>query len=260
MGTALAGRRILITRAQHQASQLAALLQAAGAETISIPTIEIMPPDDCAQIDAALSQLHAFDWLVITSANTMQILQQRMQILDVSVEKFSHLKIGVVGPATARAVEEMGLKVALVPQEAVAESLAIAMQPLVSGKKIFLPQAQGARDVLLVQLQQAGAVVTAVEAYRNVVPEGSIERLREVFSQPESGPHAIAFTSSSTAQHFFQLLERSGAVMPQEIALASIGPVTSKTLQQMGFTADIEAVEHTIPGLVDALEKYFAQQ
>jgi len=253
MGKGLVGCRILITRAQHQAPQLAAQLEAVGAETISIPTIEIAPPEDWAPLDAAMRRLNEFDWLVLTSSNAVDALRQRTEALGLAVDGFAGLQVAVVGPATARAVEALGLMVALMPEVAVAEKLAEALRGLVAGKKVLLPQARGAREVLAEKLQRAGARLTVVEVYGNVVPDGSVAALRELFGDEAKRPHAIAFTSSSTALNFFALMEKSGIGLPQGVVLASIGPVTSGTLHGLGRVVDVEAEEHTVEGLVRAI-------
>ena len=253
MSGALAGRRVLITRARHQAAQLATQLEAAGAETISIPTIEIAPPENWEAMDAALRQIHTFDWLVLTSANAVDSLQQRLAQLHLGPKDIAEVRFAVIGPATAAAVEAAGLRVALMPQVAIAEKLAEALGPNVAGKSLLLPQAKVARDLLAAELTRAGARVTVVEAYQNVVPEGSADKLRAVFADPEKSPHVVVFTSSSTAQNFFRLLQQSSIALPPGIALASIGPITSQTLRELGHPPNVEAEEHNLPGLVRAL-------
>jgi uroporphyrinogen-III synthase len=265
MGKGLAGCRVLITRAPHQASQLAALLAAAGAETVSIPTIEIVAPEDWGPLDAALREIEKFDWVALTSANAVDSVKQRMEVLNLAAVDFAGVEIAVVGPATARAAEAIGLRVTLMPAEAVAEKLAERLGPLVAGKKVLLPQARGAREVLAVELARAGAQVTVVEAYRNVVPAGAVESLRELFCGAIAGtagtrPKAIAFTSSSTAENFFRLMEKSGIELTTGVVLASIGPVTTQSLRELGHSPVVEAEEHTVAGLVGALEKYFSAQ
>jgi uroporphyrinogen-III synthase len=260
MSNPLAGYRVLVTRAQHQASQLATQLQAAGAETISIPTIEIVPPQDWGPLDLALLNIKDFDWLVLTSANAVQSLQQRMEILHLSPQDFADVKIAVIGPATAHAAEDIALRITLMPSEAVAEKLAEILRPHVADKNVLLSQARVARDVLALELQRAGAKLTVVEAYQNVVPAESADLLRAAFVNASHRPHAIVFTSSSTAQNFFQLIQQSGLTLPSGTVLASIGPVTSQTLREHGFAPDIEAEEHNIPGLVKALSQHFGSK
>jgi uroporphyrinogen-III synthase len=254
MEKTLHGYRILITRAEHQASQLADALTAAGAEAISVPTIEITPPADDASLLVALKNIRNYDWLVFSSANAIDAVISCLAAAQITAEDFAHLQIAAIGPATARAAEAAGLVVSLVPLQAIAESLADALTPLVAGKKVLLPQAAAARDVLAQSLSHSGAIVTAVEAYRSIIPAVAIEKLREAFSSPEAAPHAVAFTSSSTAQHFFALLAAAHVTLPPATVLASIGPITSETLRTLGHAPQIEATEHTIPGLVEAIK------
>jgi len=253
----LAGKRVLVTRARAQASQLAAALRAAGAEPIEIPAIAIVPPHSYAHIDAAIGALKDFDWLIFTSANAVQVFCERALYAGVHPATYG-LKLAAVGPATAAAVRDAGMKVALVPQKFVAESLLAELRPLVGGESVLLVRAEVARDVLPHGLREAGAEVTVADAYRNELPAGSVSRLRELFGDNKLIPHAITFTSSSTARNAHTLLLAADVIVPAETVLASIGPVTSATMRELGWTPTVEATEATIPGLVMALEEYYS--
>ena len=117
----LAGRRILVTRARHQAGQLSAQLTELGAEVIEIPAIEILPPESWEPLDAALGNLRQYQWLIVTSANTVRFVKERIASLGLSPDAFAHLKIAAVGSATAHALSEAGLSVSIIPDEYVAE-------------------------------------------------------------------------------------------------------------------------------------------
>jgi uroporphyrinogen-III synthase len=252
----LAGKRVLVTRAREQASQLAAALRVAGAEPIEIPAIAIAPPHSYAHIDGAIGSLKEFDWLVFTSANAVRAFCERALYAGVHPAA-AELRIAVVGPATADAVREAGMKVALVPKTFVAESLLAELRPLVGGESVLLVRAEVARDVLSSGLREAGAEVTVADAYRNELPAGSVAKLKQHFSEKTLIPHAITFTSSSTARNAHALLLAAGVILPPETVLASIGPVTSATMRELGWTPTVEAKEATIAGLVAALERYF---
>jgi uroporphyrinogen-III synthase len=253
----LAGRRILVTRAQQQASQLAEALRAAGAEPIEIPAIAILPPHSYAHIDAAIAGLNNFDWLVFTSANAVRVFCERALYAGVHPAA-STVKIAVIGPATAEAVLEAGMHVALVPQKYVAEWLLKALRPVVGGESVLLVRAEVARDVLPSGLRAAGAEVTVADAYKTELPTASVAKLKEIFSTEVLIPHAITFTSSSTARNAHALLLAAGVILPPETVLASIGPVTSNTMEQLGFEPTIEAEASTIASLVEALARHFA--
>lgn len=274
---ALQNLRILVTRTRHQASGLAAQLEALGATPILIPTIEIVPPESYAPLDAALAQLEtrvgeSYDWLVFTSANAVEIFHQRRQNLrqlqgpvgshrdfqarvSASPEHPSP-KIAAIGPATARAVQGIGLQADLVPSRYVAEGLAEALIAEAPGKRILLVRACEARDILPEALAAAGVTVTIADAYRNQIPPGSVSALQQLFSSPVY-PDAITFTSSSTARNLFTLLDVAAVKLPASVTLASIGPVTSQTLRDLGYPPQLEAAEPTITGLVQSLTTHF---
>jgi uroporphyrinogen-III synthase len=247
-------RRILITRSRQQAFELATQLEALGATPILIPTIEIVPPISFAALDAALTCLRTYDWLVFTSANAVEAFHRRAQLLHLT-QLPKH--IAVIGPATLRAANAIGLTVDLVPPQYIAESLAEALMPEAAGKSFLLPRAAEARDTLPEALIAAGATVTIAEAYRNQTPPESIPALQQLFSAPENYPDAITFTSASTARNLMALLEVANLTLPPNITLASIGPITSQALRTLGHEPTEEAAEPTIPALVQSLATHF---
>jgi uroporphyrinogen-III synthase len=246
----LTNKRILITRTRHQASDLAAQLEALGATPILIPTIEIVPPASFAALDAALTCLRTYDWLVFTSANAVEAFHRRAQLLHLT-QLPRH--IAAIGPATLRAANAIGLTVDLIPPHYIGESLAEALLPEAPGKSFLLVRAAEARDTIPDALTAAGANVTIAEAYRNQIPTGSIPALQSLFAVPEHYPDAVTFTSASTVRNLCNLLEAADLTLPPNIVLASIGPITSETLRDLGHPPTIEAAEPTIPALVQSL-------
>ncbi len=166
----LAGKTILVTRARHQAGQLSEKLRVLGAEVIEIPAIEIVPPESYADLDRALCNSSQYQWLIVTSANGAQALSGRMGELGIIPGALSHLKIAAVGALTARALEEIGLKVAITPQEYVAESLVEALADHVHGQRVLLARAAVARDVIPDALRSRAATVDVIDAYQTVIP------------------------------------------------------------------------------------------
>ena len=162
----LTGRHILITRSGRQASELAARLEALGAETVSIPTIELAPPSSYCALEAALASVRGFDWVLFTSANAGEAFAERARWIGIIP---SPRRIAVVGPATAKAVQGIGLAVDLMPAQFVAESLTEALLPFAPGASMLLVRAEAARDVLPDALTEAGAQVTIAAAYRTVL-------------------------------------------------------------------------------------------
>jgi uroporphyrinogen-III synthase len=246
----LTNKRILITRSRHQASELATQLEALGATPILIPAIEIIPPASFSALDAALTCLRTYDWLILTSANAAEAFHRRA--------KFQHLtqlpkKIAVIGPATARAANAVGLTVDLISPRYISESLAEALLPEATGKSFLIVRAAEARDTVPEALTAAGATVTVVEAYRNQIPPNSVSALQSLFSNPTNYPDVITFTSASTARNLIALLDTANLTLPSETALASIGPITTQALRELGHEPTIEAAEATIPSLVQSL-------
>jgi uroporphyrinogen-III synthase len=256
--SSLFGKRVVVTRAAHQAADLVELLQSRGARPILYPCINIQPPEDTTDLDAALLAGTGgyFDWLVITSANTALIVQHRMKSLDFSLEE---MPVAAVGPKTAEAVREwLGLEARVVAEEYTAAGLALALGDL-AGQHVLLPQSAIARPILATALRDAGASVMVVEAYRTEVGRGG----DDVASMLAAGEiEAITFTSPSTAQNFVQrLVEENGQPsLLDTICLAAIGPVTAQAMRKLGFQVNVMPERFTLLDLVKALEAYFARE
>ncbi len=251
----LAGRRILITRARHQAGRLAEALEAQGAEVLRLPTIEIVPPETYAHVDEVLEVICGFDWLIVTSANGAAALADRMQVLGIPPRRLKHLQIAAIGPATAVALDHIGLKVSAMPDEYVAEAVVAMLKEKVSGRRVLLARAAVARDVIPEQLRQCGADIHVVEVYRTVIPADSIEQVRELFAAGKPLPDAVTFTSSSTVNNFFALLAAAKIELPKGLRAVSIGPVTTRTLRQHHWEPARQAIQYDIPGVVDACKQ-----
>jgi uroporphyrinogen-III synthase len=249
----LAGRTILVTRARHQAGRLAAALRKVGAEVVEIPAIAIVPPNSYEELDQALSHLAQYQWLIVTSANAVEALRTRLAVVKTEAGAFSHLKIAAVGSATAAALRELGLEVAVTPAEYVAESLVEALGSRVDGRRVLLARAVVARDVIPDALRARGATVDVVDAYRTVIPEESVTAIRTLFGASERVPDAATFTSSSTVTNFAALLQAAGVAAPAAMRAVSIGPVTSGTLRDLGWDPAAEANPHDLAGLVAAV-------
>jgi len=250
------GKRIVVTRALHQAGELSALLSQRGAEVLLYPCIAIVPPRDTAQLDNAVQDMAegAFDWLVLTSANAVMILSQRLETLGLTPA--SRVALACVGPATAEAAERLlGLQTQALPEEYVAEALAEALRPSLPARVLLL-QAERARPVLREELAASGATITAVAAYRTTVGEGGVH-LSTLLKQQLVD--AITFTSASTIQNCTRRLhaERADLSLFADVCLACIGPVTAQAIREQGLSVGIMPAEHTIEGLVEELEAYF---
>lgn len=256
----LAGLRILVGRARHQAGALSSTLRALGAEVIEIPFIEIRKPRSYRPLDTALKNLDAYDWLILTSVNGVDAMWERLKKLRLTGKHLQHLRVAAIGPATRKALEKRGVKVNVVPKEYVAESVVKSLRTRVTGKRVLLARAKVARDIIPRELRKLGAQVDVVEAYETVIPRASRTRLCAVLKNPKLRPDVITFTSSSTVRNFLALLASGqGRPLPTQhlegVRLASIGPVTSSTLRELRLRVDIEAAEYTIPGLIQAIRR-----
>ncbi len=251
----LAGKRIIIGRAKAQAGSLARLLRERGAKVTAIPFIEIRQPKSFKPLDTALREILEYDWLILTSVNGVDALFERMKKLKLEVGWIAHLRIAAIGPATKEAIEKHGLDVHVVPKEYVAESVVKALKKRTEGRRVLLVRAKVARDVIPNELRKAGAAVDVIEAYETVLPKTSRAELMKAFKDARKRPDVITFTSSSTARNFVELIGERAAYsgMLDGVKLASIGPVTTATLKELGLKADIRAKEYTIPGLVEAI-------
>ena len=258
----LFGKRVLVTRAREQASALSDLLIARGAEPVEFPVIRIAPIADTSLLDAALANLGQYDWIVFTSANAVPVVAARLESLGLDGRAFAGAKIAAIGPATAMSLRRLlGLKADFVPREAVAEGL-LADWPdaEMAGKRALVPRALDAREILPEQLRERGAIVDVVSVYETVVDSGEAEALRGQILNGEID--AVTFTSSSTVRNFAQALGITGSGeafrLPATCVVAAIGPVTADTARELGLEPSVVAAEHTIPGLVSALEECLA--
>ncbi len=245
----LFGKKIVVTRASDQAAEFSARLRALGADVAELPVISIEASPDCGPLDRAIENLHEYDWLIFTSVNGVRFFMDR---LDRSPSDLRSLRarICAIGPATRKAVEALHLKVDLMPAEYVAEGLLAAFHSHdVAGKRILLPRAAVARDLIPAELSRMGACVDVVEAYRNIVPESAHTLAHNIF-QAARKPDWITFTSSSTVKNFLAL---AGSESLHGVRIASIGPVTSATARMHGLIVDAEASVYTIEGLLEAL-------
>ncbi len=256
----LHGKRVVNTRAPHQAAELDRLLQAQEAIPISYPCIDIAPPEDTAPLDEALRAAAngAFDWLVLTSANTVLSLSRRLESQGLPVSMLDRMRIAAVGPATAEAAQSLlGLEATILPDEAVAEALVEALAGR-RGARVLLPQSDIARPVLAEGLTDAGLSVTAVVAYRTVVGSGGAN-LPALLNAGQID--AVTFTSSSTVENFIRRVTQESRAAPAlgEICIACIGPIAAKTARTHGLAVAVIPEAHTLEGLVTSLETYFLE-
>jgi uroporphyrinogen-III synthase/uroporphyrinogen III methyltransferase/synthase len=257
---ALTGKQIVNTRALHQAGEMDRLLQARKAVPIAYPCIDIAPPLDTDPLDEALHRAAqaGFDWLILTSANTVLSLSRRLDVLGLPTSMLNQMKIAAVGPTTAEAARALlGIETSLLPDEYVAEALIEAFRAP-PGTRVLLPQSDIARPVLAEGLAAAGLNVTSVVAYRTVPGSGGAD----VPALLKAGKiDAIIFTSTSTIENFIQRMMREGGDLAtlDGICIACVGPVTARAAVEHGLTVAVIPDNHTLEGLIASLEIYFLE-
>lgn len=248
----LRGKKVVVTRTQDQAGEMLELLEERGAVPLLFPTIEIEEPMDWSSVDRAIEGIEDYQWVVFTSANGVGFFSRRVEHLGRTLkEVLKGKEVCAIGPATARALEVRGVVPTLVPSRFVAEEVLEALKDRgISGERVLLPRAQVARDVLPRGLEEAGARVNVVVVYRTVLPRVDESKKKEVL-----GSHVITFTSPSTVKNFMKIME--GVDRERLLGgkvLASIGPVTSQAMRDLDLRVDVEAMEYTVKGLLEALE------
>ena len=255
----LAGRTVVVTRAAAQAQRFTDLLQASGARVIEAPAIVIGPPPSWELLDHALSALDSFTWIVFTSTNGVLMVDRRLAALGLTWTALSGRRVAAIGPATADALREHGVRVDVVPAEYRAEGLVSRLAPLLAaGERVLLPRAAQTRDVLVTSLRELGVEVTEVAAYATRKAEGGAPRLAEALAA--GGIDVVTFTSSSTARNFAEAFtDEERRAWHGRVAVASIGPITAATAAEYGLETDIMPAEYTIPALARAIADYFAR-
>lgn len=249
----LAGRRAVVTRARMQADELVRGLEALGAEVVHFPAIRVTEPTDPEPLRRAVRELREYRWIVFTSVNGVERFWAALREAGADTASIADASICAIGPATAAAVEREGGHAELVPPEHVAEAAveALARATDLAGARILLPRAEVARAVIPDSLRARGAAVDDVPAYRTE-PDG--EGADEVRALLRAGSlDLITFTSGSTTRSFVdQLGVEIGAAR-----VACIGPVTAEVARSLGLPVHIQADPYTVPGLIDAVRRYF---
>lgn len=256
---ALSGKKIVVTRASHQAAEFIRRLRERDAIPVAIPTIEIVEPDSWEEADGAIERIGSYHWLILTSVNGVKFFIRRLQQLKGGLSALAGHKISAVGPRTREAILREGLPVDFMPAEHVAEAVVEESDEDWKGKRVLFARAAAGRDVIPEGLRAAGAEVDVVAVYRTVKPGTSQEEFRSVFGG--GGADAITFTSGSTVTNFVELFpEGEAAKLLEGVTVACIGPVTADTAAKAGIDVDLMPEQYTIPALTQALEDYFEKE
>ena len=251
----LFGKSVLVTRSRTQASRMCELLEGAGAIPVELPAIAIAPPDDFAPLDDAVRRLSSFGWVIFASINAVDSVFERLDARGQDARAFGTAHVGAIGPVTAEALERRGIRPDFTPSRSVSSAALDELSAIDwSRVPVLLPTADIGRDELAEGLSRLGAHVERVTAYRTVTPPDAAQRAKEAFAE---GIDIVTFTSSSTVRNLLSLLDNSKDTLSGSL-VACIGPVTSDTARDLGLRVDIEAEEHTVDGLADALIRHFS--
>ncbi len=250
----LAGKRVVVTRAAEQAGDLVRALEENGAEVLLVPSVTFAEAEDKHPLDAAIRSLFRFDWLLLTSQNAVRFFAARCRALGINLSVLAGAppSVAAVGPATADTARQEGLVVRFVASRNTGEGLAEELRECVLGKKVLLPRSDRADADLPAALGRLGAQVTDVVAYRTLAVHGAAAKELEQIRQGDAD--VLTFASPSA---FYSFVEQIGAdvlrALAGRIALAAIGPVTARAIQQAGFVAEIVAEDSSAAGLVAAI-------
>lgn len=263
MNQPLAGRTVVVTRAASQASAFIAALENYGASVISCPTIEIAEPESYERLDEAIDHLYGYDWLIFTSANGVEYFLRRLQTRGVGVEELDELKVCAIGDATADKLRDAHVHVDLVPSQAKAEGVFAALSEFAGGTEqlhglnMLIPRAAAGRDYLPKSLEEAGARVDVVTAYRTVLPE-NLDRGR-LSAMLAGSADCIAFMSSSSVKNLALLFDTHDlGEKLRGLTIACIGDVTAATAVDYGLCVDIQPEETTAAALANAIAEYYS--
>jgi len=252
----LFGKRVLVTRVRQHASALSKLLSEHGAEPVEMPVIAIGEMPDYGELDQAILSLSRYDWVIFTSVNGVESFLSRLGEHGMDARAFADVKICAIGPATAAGLERYGLKLDYTPPKYTTDAIAAGLKDKnIRGKRVLLPRSEIAPPDLVDKLTGLGAEVEQVSAYTIIPATEDISPGKQLLL--EGKIDIVTFTSSSTVRNLVSLLGEDWHVL-NKTTVACIGPVTVATAAELGLRVDIEAREHTIPGLVDAIMQRYS--
>ncbi len=254
----LFGKRILVTRAEHQANELSRLLLERGAMPIEMPVIKICPLSSWKELDKAILNLKSYHWVVFTSVNAVETFFKRLYSLKHDARWLIGIKIGAIGPATAKALREKGIYPDYVPKIYTTQGfLAELKKADIAGCRVLLPRANIAGNELTDGLIKLGATVKQITTYKTATSTRGVSQGKRMLLR--GGIDVITFTSASTVNSLLAILGQEWEAI-ERARIACIGPNTAAALTHKGLKADIVATEHTIPRLVEAIEQYFNER
>ena len=282
MKDVLAGEKILITRAEHQVTDFKNKLEAAGAVPVVIPVIDFKEPESWDDLDKAIEDIKRFDWIIFASTNAVNCFIERYKAKNHDIQRLAEIKLGAIGSKTAEELNKHGLKSSYQPSKFVAEEFVHQFPDRnnLKGLKVLWPRTNIGRTLIYDEFTARGASVTMATAYRTELPDNyeaisvelfnlcnqrevdliavaSSQTVRNLATLLKFGTVAYAKTQGFIVSPDSKALDSSIKSLMENIAIASIGPVTSKTARSYLGRVDTESSEHTIDGLIDAIVKYF---
>lgn len=254
----LQGKRVVVTRAVEQSETLVEALRERGAVPVVLPMVAFGPPDDPAKLQETIRELGTYDWVFLTSQNALRALEEPAAALGVDLRKaLSRVRIAAVGPATAQAVENAGLRLSYVAAKHHGTALAGELAAQVSGRRVLLPRSDRANPELVRELKSHGADVFEVCAYRTIRAEGTESDMAKKLAR--EGAEAVLFFSPSAAGHLHELLGKEGwRELSERSVFAAIGPVTEEALRRVDVNRVVVARDTSVRAILDALEEHFA--
>ena len=255
----LFGRCILITRPEEQASDFSDELRRYGAEPVEFPSIQVVPPEDWGDLDRAISNIGSYDWIIFTSVNGVRFFKERLWAGSKDVRALNGAKVCAIGPRTAEAVRQLGIVPDLIPKIYQAEGIIEEMEKLgMRDKRVLLPRAEQAREVLPEALRGMGAWVEVVMAYKSVKPAQDLGRIYSYLKNRKIS--VVTFTSSSTVHNFVEMFDpKELASLMEGVVVASIGPITANAVREAGMMNHIMPEKYTIKALAKEIVDYFAR-
>ena len=254
----LSGKKIIVTRSADQAGEFSALLEDNGATVFECPTIRLVEPVSWHELDDAIAELARYQWLILTSVNAVRYFFNRLETLGLDARALNSCKLCAVGPKTAEAIQQFGVRPDMIPNDYKAEGVIAEFNRFdMKGMRVLFPRADRSRDIIPLELVKMGALVDSPVSYRNVLPERLCPEA--MFALEKRSVDCITFTSSSTVLNLAEMLGADLlADMLKGVAVASIGPITSKTCRDLGLKVDIEPTKYTLNELSLAITHFFS--
>lgn len=242
----LFGRKIVITRAPHQSLKLGDMLTEKGAEVLYCPTIDIKPIKPNKKLSRAIQSINKYSYIIFTSTNAVSLFFETLFNMGKDTRSLAGIKALPIGDATASLLTSKGVIPDYLPDTFTSEGIVEILKTMdIQGKSFLLPRAEEARDIIVTFIRDHGGTCDVIPIYRATLPKDA--------TPLDETPDITTFTSSSTVKNFVTLY---GKDILKKTIIASIGPVTTRTLSDFGFTTQIEAKRYDIHGLVDAIEEY----